>query len=1379
MRKNNAFMNQRGIGLVGALIAAAMVVTIAMTVAYVVSDQHRQSKKLQLKGSCENIANSLVEYIKKDETSLFISSYGPNAGSVNFPAGLDETDDGIDRFNFSSAAIPMYSTTGTGILNLPPTATALPNGWQYFNHLNIRNSTNRLVALASSGNFCCDGLNMGANCGARFYDDATPRPGFSVADRGVEIDLGVDFDGIACTARRLAHADIPNSRSATRAQFKVQVTVNRGTDSERTCSATGTVQRTADTTPAITLIQYGNLCGGSVTTPAVCGTPTPIQITLRTFKSNTGTACQTNCLRNIQSLTCAQAAGPGVDLFDTFGNTACNDCVESEPGTAFLCRIGEKSWMNNPANADIWQPCENATVWDHDGSAAGSVTINYNPMINGNAATQRTANAVLTLSGLRSMRGYVVDVRTVDTAGNVGPSFCNPTNGSPSCDSTAAAHFTIIDSTPTFGGIVDNANIVDGAGLPLGRQNPALPLPRYTGALSAFSGGRFQCQAGAPQFQGSVLYAPPPPAGPASIPHTCTATVTSATTGTVVTIPQENNPATSPGCNCQGVDCTARLPAYATEGNHTLRMNVVNPCGPLPVTTQNWCADLNTSIGATYSPGFDFATSTPNFTSLITHPPAAFKACGLSTLCPNIDGSFTPVMGPTCAVGGWAPNDHSGCLRDPTGNYCALIVDPCGRYQENKTPPMQYSTPLVSVPHTSAPTTNSCFTYGGTQRGGNYCESGFCSRTGKCFNSCPKSVPAAPNCNVDADCDDPLLGRVSTDPDGPKCVANRCTCGTNVTTPAANDCSQEYCAPLNSCTTPPATIGSSTGNVACISCGTWNLGPWGACTQTSPGVWQQTRTATCGSSCCIGPDPSETRPCPSCGPANGNTYGSAAAANAAGLCSSGTPAPLSLSGTPATWNWTCNEGTPTRTVNCSATYVAPGCWSCATGGAECSPGPAAGCSYNGYRTAHAQPDLVGTTCPTIGAAFPFQRTLPVGVICDPGRLECAATCGPAPQNATCGTANGTTVATAPSGASLCGVGTATAVAGSGPWTWNCNGINGGTNASCSASTNVCAPAYGSPGAIALTSVAYCSSSSPISSIPGGSNPNGPSTGPSWSCFRSPAAILSYTINQTGYDYYYIRLEYTYQGVPGFVEHSGQVYAGVDFWICGFDSSGRITNPADPSYCESNGYNGSAPAGTPYVINSHAFTPGGTTPFGPPYLRFDTWLTNNNPCVPVVNGACGPANGTTVVTAPSGGSLCSAGTASAVSGSGPWTWTCNGSGGGTNANCSALEDTGGVCGWQQFLPAGGTLEYGNQPAGALCDACGGGFDPPGIACTNGNHGTEMYATPYEQCKCPFVCDCPATPPVGCTTCAAQCGGSPSGGGCLCPSPPHPTGFEACM
>lgn len=53
----------------------------------------------------------------------------------------------------------------------------------------------------------------------------------------------------------------------------------------------------------------------------------------------------------------------------------------------------------------------------------------------------------------------------------------------------------------------------------------------------------------------------------------------------------------------------------------------------------------------------------------------------------------------------------------------------------------------------------------------------------------------------------------------------------------------------------------------------------------------------------------------------------------------------------------------------------------------------------------------------------------------------------------------------------------------------------------------------------------------------------------------------------------------------------------------------------------------------------------------------------------VNGVCGSANGAILDVKPTT-NLCSAGVASAVSGTGGWTWTCGGQFGGTNASCSA-------------------------------------------------------------------------------------------------------------
>lgn len=67
----------------------------------------------------------------------------------------------------------------------------------------------------------------------------------------------------------------------------------------------------------------------------------------------------------------------------------------------------------------------------------------------------------------------------------------------------------------------------------------------------------------------------------------------------------------------------------------------------------------------------------------------------------------------------------------------------------------------------------------------------------------------------------------------------------------------------------------------------------------------------------------------------------------------------------------------------------------------------------------------------------------------------------------------------------------------------------------------------------------------------------------------------------------------------------------------------------------------------------------------------------NPSPTAVNGACGTATTQTFSSTPPAGTqytLCSSGTASAVSGTGPWTWTCIGLNGGTSSNTCTAQKT---------------------------------------------------------------------------------------------------------
>jgi len=108
----------------------------------------------------------------------------------------------------------------------------------------------------------------------------------------------------------------------------------------------------------------------------------------------------------------------------------------------------------------------------------------------------------------------------------------------------------------------------------------------------------------------------------------------------------------------------------------------------------------------------------------------------------------------------------------------------------------------------------------------------------------------------------------------------------------------------------------------------------------------------------------------------------------------------------------------------------------------------------------------------------------------------------APINGSCGSANGSSTTTAPT-TNLCSAGAATTVSGAGPWTWSCNGSNGGTNASCSAplqGASSCGTANGVAVSSAPTS-GLCPSGQTASSVTG--------AGPwAWTCTLSGASPIN-------------------------------------------------------------------------------------------------------------------------------------------------------------------------------------------------------------------------------------------------------------------------------
>ncbi len=140
--------------------------------------------------------------------------------------------------------------------------------------------------------------------------------------------------------------------------------------------------------------------------------------------------------------------------------------------------------------------------------------------------------------------------------------------------------------------------------------------------------------------------------------------------------------------------------------------------------------------------------------------------------------------------------------------------------------------------------------------------------------------------------------------------------------------------------------------------------------------------------------------------------------------------------------------------------------------------------------------------------------------------------------------------------------------------------------------------------------------------------------------------------------------------------------------------------------------------------------------------------------PADNGACGLANGIGVTSIPTG-NLCSAGTATAITGEGPWNWTCEGKNGGATALCSApIITTPPSCTVNSDCPSGENCIYSSclpicntniftPPYSSEC--------PSGSECIVGYWMGEKYCAP--------ICDSDSQCPSGkCVDghCPAPCG-----------------------
>ncbi len=124
---------------------------------------------------------------------------------------------------------------------------------------------------------------------------------------------------------------------------------------------------------------------------------------------------------------------------------------------------------------------------------------------------------------------------------------------------------------------------------------------------------------------------------------------------------------------------------------------------------------------------------------------------------------------------------------------------------------------------------------------------------------------------------------------------------------------------------------------------------------------------------------------------------------------------------------------------------------------------ATGCTGTNFGT-NGKPNGTGIVSPKSNATYSVSCTGPGGSASDSVKVTVVTPSTQLINNGVCGSSNGVPVTSAPS-TNLCSAGTASAVSGTGPWTWSCNGANGGATASCSAPKSLPQPPPSLPSSI--------------------------------------------------------------------------------------------------------------------------------------------------------------------------------------------------------------------------------------------------------------------------------------------------------------------------
>jgi len=314
-----------------------------------------------------------------------------------------------------------------------------------------------------------------------------------------------------------------------------------------------------------------------------------------------------------------------------------------------------------------------------------------------------------------------------------------------------------------------------------------------------------------------------------------------------------------------------------------------------------------------------------------------------------------------------------------------------------------------------------------------------------------------------------------------------------------------------------------------------------------------------------------------------------------------------------------------------------------------------------------------STSPTTTPAFPTTPGSSVSWVCLGTYLGMSVSCTAyhaADGSCGSGTANTYTIPTS----GFCSSGSTSSISGSGPWSWNCSGTYGGSTASCTANKSVDGVCGSSNSANLYTIPSSNLCSAGTATSPSGSGPW------SWSCtglYGGTTATCSANKKIDGVCGS-SNASYLYSAPTNNLCSTGTASAsGAWSWTCSGQNTGAtvscsaiqkidgVCGSSNASYLYSAPTSGLCTTGTASASGAWSWTCSGQ----------NTGATVSCSAIQKIDGACGSSNGANFYSAPTSG-LCTTGTASA---SGAWSWNCVGQNTGATVSCSANQSVNGACG----------------------------------------------------------------------------------------------------